>query len=249
MLWLLILAYNEKKNLVRFLPELHDFLRNSVPDYRILIINDGSTDSTAELEDRFGSLLPIKIISHEKNMGVGEAFKTALGRLAQAASGADLAIVMEGDGTSDYRLIPDMVSRLNKGNDIVIASRYIRGGGYRNFPPLRHLTSLVGNFILRSAFPNKGITDYTIFFRGYRVELIKKALSVYGERFITSDTFLANTEILIHLTGLTSNINEVPFVYAYEKKMGKSKMPLIKTLFDHLRFIAAQKLSRRSTSP
>lgn len=244
MLWLLILAYNEKENLVRFLPELHTFLRNSIPDYRILIVNDGSTDSTTHLEDCLGNSLPIKIISHEKNMGVGETFKTALGALEQSASDTDLAIVMEGDGTSDYRIIPSMASCLDKGSDIVIASRYIKGGAYRNFPLRRYFASLVGNFILRLAFPHKNITDYTIFFRGYRVGLLRKAMSIYGKKFITSDTFLANTEILIHLTSLTPNIAEIPFTYAYEKKMGKSKMPFTKTLFDHLRFIVTEKLAK-----
>jgi dolichol-phosphate mannosyltransferase len=237
MLWLIFPAYNEKKNLIKLLPELSGFLRDKAGDYTILIINDGSTDSTKNIAECFDKPLPIKIVSHEKNKGVGEVFKTAFS-VIEGVSDDDLAIVLEADGTSDYTLIPKLVEKLQSGSDIVIASRYIKGGAYKNFPLKRHMISLGGNIVLRVLFRNKNISDYTIFFRGYKTRLIKKALSVYKDRFITSKTFLANTEVLINLAKLTDNIAEVPFIYSYDRKIGKSKMPLLKTLFDYLRFIA-----------
>ena len=230
-------AYNEEKNLHRLLPELVKFLADKIKDYKILIIDDGSTDSTRNIAEYFDQQLPIQIISHEVNKGIGEVFKTGFSAVNRMCDENDLLVVLEADGTSDYNLIPLMVDRLKKGSDIVIASRYVKGGSYKNFPLKRHLISRIGNIVLRLAFRNKNIKDYTIFFRGYRMALIRKALSAYKDTFITSKTFLANTEALVNLARLTDNIAEIPFVYSYDLKIGKSKMPLLKTLVDYLKFL------------
>lgn len=231
-------AYNEEKGLARLLPELNDFLKDKLAQYRILIIDDGSTDSTREMVRSLGSPIPLEIVSHEKNRGIGEVFRTGFEMLSNISGDDDIVIVLEADGTSDFRLIPKMIEELQRGNDIVIASRYQKGGSYRNFPLRRHALSLVGNMVLRSVFRKRAIRDYTIFYRAYKAAVIKKAMALYGENFITSKTFLANTEALLNLAELTDKIGEVPFVYSYNVKIGKSKMPIMKTLFDYLRFLA-----------
>lgn len=241
MLWLVFPAYNEEKNLAKLLPELDTFLKDKIRDYKILIINDGSSDSTKEIAGHFTGRLPIQVISHPTNKGVGEVFKTAFSAMDRMAGVGDLIIVMEADGTSDYTCIPEMVRRLESEDDIVIASRYVKGGAYKNFPFKRHMISLIGNVVLRFAFGNKKIKDYTIFYRGYRAGVIKEALVKYKDKLITSKTFLANTEMLSNLTKLTDRISEIPFVYSYDRKIGKSKMPLLKTLFDYLKFLMIKK--------
>ena len=237
MLWLMFPAYNEKKNLVKLLPELHSFLKDKIEAYKILLIDDGSTDSTKELKGYSNMPVDLQIISHEKNKGIGEVFKTGFSALSALTGENDLLIIMEADGTSDYTRIPLLVDRLRAGSDIVIASRYMPGGAYRNFPLKRHLISLVGNAILRIVFKVKNIEDYTIFYRGYKVKLIREALTKYGDGFIKSKTFLANTEALLNLAKLTDKISEVPLVYSYDLKIGKSKMPVMKTLCDYIKFL------------
>lgn len=238
MVWLIFPAYNEEKNLLVLLPGLSGFLKDKVSEYRTLIIDDGSSDSTRQIAEHLRSPMQVDVISHDTNKGVGEVFKTAFAAIDRMAAKGDLAIVLEGDGTSDYTLIPEMVKRLEGGDDIVIASRYIKGGAYKNFPLKRYMISLLGNMVLRFALGNKKIKDYTIFYRGYKVSLIKEALAKYKDKLITSKTFLANTEMLGNLTKLTRRISEIPFVYSYDKKIGKSKMPLLKTLVDYLKFLA-----------
>ena len=244
-LWLVFPAYNEEKNLKTLLPELDRFIREKIRDYKILIINDGSSDATKDIAKCLDRVLPISVISHETNKGVGEVFKTAFSSIAKMAGPDDLVIVLEADGTSDYTLIPEIAQKLRDGNDIIIASRYIKGGSYKNFPLKRHMISLVGNIILRFAIGNKKIKDYTIFYRGYKAGLIKEALTKYKDGFITSKTFLANTEMLGNLTRLTDKISEIPFVYSYDRKIGKSKMPLMRTLVDYIKFLIVKQIGNR----
>lgn len=245
MLWLMFPAYNEKENLVKLLPNIVSFLKDKIKNYKIVIIDDGSTDSTKNLIEHFKGTVPMEMISHETNKGVGKVFYTGFSAISKMADKDDSLIVLEADGTSDYRLIPILATKLQQGNDIAIASRYIKGGAYKNFPLKRYLISLIGNIILGIVFSNKNIKDYTIFYRGYKMGLIKNALEMYGAKFITSDTFLANTEILLNLTRLTDKITEIPFIYSYDLKIGKSKMPLVKTLLDYLKFLVAN-LFRKS---
>ena len=230
-------SYNEEENLVKLLPDLCAFLEGEIKEYTIILIDDGSIDSTAKIKEMLDKTLPIRIVSHDKNKGIGQVFRTGFSEINRLSNENDSMMILEADGTSDYKLMPEMHNKLNAGSDIVIASRYVKGGAYKNFPRKRHLISLIGNMILGLAFPHGKIKDYTIFYRGYRMDLIKKALSTFGNKFITSGTFLANTEVLLNLTKLTNKITEVPFIYSYDLKIGKSKMPLLKTLLDYLKFL------------
>jgi len=230
-------AYDERENLIRILPQIGGFLKSKGIDYKILIIDDGSTDSTKNIPESLDNKLPIQIISHEKNKGIGRVFKTGFSQINTLSGEEDVLIILEADGTSDYTLIPEMISRISEGADIVIASRHKRGGGYKKFPLKRYLLSVLGNNIMTLFFKKGEVRDYTIFYRGYRASLIRKGLAVYGDKLITSDTFFANAELLINLSKLTENIAEVPLVYNYGVKRGSSKMPVFKTLLDYIKFI------------
>src|ERR1035438_9911326 len=102
------------------------------------------------------------------------------GSAAARAEPGDCIFIMEGDGTSDLSVMPEMARRIYGGDDVVIASRYIRGGGYRNFPLQRTWGSNLVNLVLSVFFHVRGITDYTIFYRAYRAEAVQSALGHYG---------------------------------------------------------------------
>lgn len=242
MTYLIFPAYNEKENLAKILPALYSFLQGVINNYKIVIIDDGSTDGTRDVAKYIKEPVPIYIISHEKNRGIGGVFKTIADFVNRSVTMNDFIIVLEADGTSDYTLIPKIIEHLQNGYDMVIASRYIKEGGYKNFPLKRYMLSLIGNKLLRILSRNRNITDYTIFYRGYRASIIKNGLSACGGNIIKSKTFLANTELLLNLSAMTEKIIEIPFIYSYDKKLGKSKMPVLKTLSEYLYFIAVRLL-------
>jgi len=236
MIRVIILAYNEAKNLPRVIPDVAEALGNS--EYRIYAVDDGSTDTTAEVLVTLASFYPLTVLTHQPNKGVASAFRTGLTAVIQDAADQDVVVLMEGDGTSSPVLLPEMVRRIRNGADIIIASRYRQGGGYKNFPLKRLLLSRGANFVFRLMFRIPGATDYSIFYRAYRIPPLRAAFTALGTRFIESTTFLANAEILVKLKPYLRRVEEIPLFYDYGLKKGKSGMKVWKNLQSYLQFIA-----------
>lgn len=227
-------SYNEWKNLPITIDEIRKQIENKFK-YKIVIIDDGSTDGTFENCKRF--FPEVDIIKHRRNMGIGKVFRSIISYVMNIENNSNV-IIMEADGTSSPSLIPEIIKNLKSKSDVVIASRYRKGGGYRNFPFIRLILSKGANILFRSLFPFLKVRDFTIFYRGYKAILIKNASNKYGKYFISSEGFCSNIEFLIKLIkSNTLKIYEIPFVYDYKKKKGKSKLKIFKNLKEYSIFI------------
>lgn len=235
MIWIIIPAYNEARNLGSVMQGISDALSGAA--YKAFIVNDGSRDNTLVVAQELARRFPVEVLDHGINRGVAEVFRTGISRAAADAKPSDSIIIMEGDGTSDPKLIPVIDQLISDGADMVVASRYCKGGKYKDFPFKRLILSIGANTIFRILFPVKNIKDYSIFYRGYKAECLQKALAHYGKEFITVQTFFANIEILLHLKPWLTRVEEVPLVYDYGKKQGKSGMKVWKNLRSYLLFI------------
>tara|TARA_B100000315_G_scaffold177238_1_gene165800 strand:+ start:7969 stop:8739 length:771 start_codon:yes stop_codon:yes gene_type:complete len=234
MIFFILPIFNEEKNL----PSLISDIRKSMKDqeYKILAINDGSTDNSLEILYKLQSY-DIIIINSLVNMNVGATFSAGIDTvLAESKDNDDIVVVMEGDQTSTINYALNLISELRKReDDIVIASRYKRNGGVVHFPLIRRIYSRCASALMHYYFPiNSNISDYTIFFRSYRVGIFKKAIRYFGKfGLIQSKGFGANTELLIKLSMLTNRISEIPFVYDYSRKEGKSKIKVLRTIGEY----------------
>ena len=108
---IVIPAKNEAQNLARLIP----VLRKTLPDAGIVVVNDGSTDETAVVCQQH----QVMLVSHPYSMGNGAAVKTG----ARAAQGSTL-IFMDADGQHDPTDIPDLLSKLDEGFDMVVGARH-----------------------------------------------------------------------------------------------------------------------------
>lgn len=229
-IFIMIPAYNEEQNIVQLLTTIEKL--NLTLRKKVILIDDGSCDKTQELARGFSDRIDMEIIIHPKNMGIPKTFFDGLTAADKQADGNDVITIAEADNTGNLQLIPEMIDRLKNGSDIVVASRYIKGGRYKDFPLIR----LIGSYIVNKAFKIfcgvKNINDYTIFFRAYRASIVKRALAEYKTRLITTKTFAANLEILLKFKEWAENCSEVPLVYDYSLKKGKSKMPKRGTLLE-----------------
>ncbi|MGV8142507.1 MAG: glycosyltransferase family 2 protein [Candidatus Pacearchaeota archaeon] len=229
--YIVIPAYNEGGNLPKILNKLL-ILKKTIP-LTPIVVDDGSSDDTSEVARKFTKKLGLKLIVHKPNKGIPQTFYDGLEMASKLSKEGDAIFIIEGDDTSDTQLIPKMLESIKSGNDIIVASRYLKGGGYKNFPLHRTLGSNVVNIMLKLFFYQKNVTDYTIFFRAYSARVVKKAFEKYKSKLITTKSFAANLEILIKFGEFSRGNSEFPFVYDYGLKKGKSKMKLFKTLFEY----------------
>lgn len=230
MIYLIIPVYNEAENLSTVLEAIAKLGAEYVP----VLVNDGSTDQTGTVAESWQvQHSELMYRSHYPNRGVGPTFLSGIQAVLEQAEDNDAAIIIEGDGTSDLGLLPAISKLLTAGAGIVIASRYQRGGGYRNFPWQRTIGSKMVNWYLKLRCRVRGVSDYTIFYRGYRVGLLRKAYQRYSSKLITVRSFAANLELLLKLARFRPRIAEVPLVYDYGLKKGVSKMNIKRTLLEY----------------
>ena len=177
--------------------------------------------------------MDLQIVTHAVNLGVPMTFYDGLVAAAARAEPGDCIFIIEGDGTSDLKVMPEMARRVYAGDDVVVASRYVPGGGYVNFPWQRTWGSYLVNVVLSTFFHVKGITDYTIFYRAFRADVVQRALQHFGSSYVTTKSFAANLEVLLRVLPYSSRFSEVPLRYDYGLKKSQSKMNPFKTLREY----------------
>lgn len=230
---LVVPAYNEGKNLASLCERIRESLKGR--EYRIYVVDDGSRDDTAEVLSKLEAEHPIRVLRHETNKGIAAVFLTGLRAALEGAADEDAVVILEGDGTSDPAVLPAMLEALKPPCDVVIASRYADGGAYKGFPLKRLMLSCGANWLLRWICPMKGVRDYTIFYRAYRAGPLRRAIEAYGDRLTSVGGFACNAEMLLRLEGLIGEAREVPFVYDYGRKKGKSAMKIGGNLMSYAR--------------
>ncbi len=240
-------AYNEEESLALLLDECGAVLP-ALGNYEIILINDGSTDATVEIAERYSEKLNLLVVHHSRNKGLGPAIKTGLHiSLERSESDNDTVIYMDADYTHPPRYIPHMEDVIEQGADVVIASRFLKGSREVGVPFLRRLYSRGARIVFKLFLPLPGVTDYTCGYRAYRLGLIRRALQRYGDTIIERTGFACTDEILVNLATFDIRIEEIPFVLRYDRKRGKSKLPLGLTIIETLRMLvrARKKLKKQ----
>jgi len=244
MIRILIPVYNEEKNIGRCVKDIHEILKKN--PHRFYLINDGSKDSSLNILKKLSRKLPVCVLDHKVNRGVAEAFKTGLYKINQDGKPGDIVAITEGDGTSTPKLLLEMIKQNKSGFDVVIASRYKGGGCYVNFPLKRLFLSRSANFVMSLFFPYPEVKDYTIFYRTYKMEIIRKLIRTYKKNLIKTKFFTANAELLIKCMKFKPKIAEVPYVYDYGKKKGSSGLKIIKNILQYLKLIYERSILHKS---
>jgi len=238
MIYIIIPTFNEAKEIKNTLLTIDRTLHKKIYEHQFVIVDDGSTDTTVNILSALEKKLPLVCLRHKVNKGPGEAFRTGLTEVCRISKGNDYIITIEADNTNDARSLKPMLKKL-KNFDVVCASRYTKSGGYRDFPIKRYIFSIGANFLLRALFPIKGISDYTIFFRGYKIKAIRDGFRAYKEKFIQFSGFVGNAEILVHLRNLNLKMSEVPTTFYYKNRRSKSRMKIVKNLIEYYLFLKA----------
>lgn len=241
MIFVMLPAYNEEKALPLLLNAFSQMFASMGGEYRVVVVDDGSSDGTKDVALRYAEKMPLELVPHPQNMGLGAAMLTGFTYLSRLCDEDDLVVTMDADNTHDPALVPQMKASIEAGADVVIASRYADGGQEVGLTTHRKVLSRGASLLLSTAFPVEGARDYTCGYRMYRGPLLNQAIERYGDRFVTERSFVCMAEILIKIAYLPAKVDEVPLVLRYDLKEGDSKMKKIQTILRYISFIAHEK--------
>ncbi len=233
--YILLPAFNEKKNLVKIFQKINKICKKN-KNITVVLIDDCSTDNTSSIKNK---KYDFKLIytKHKKNMGLSITMETGFNLISKKIKVKDTVITLDSDNTHPVEIIPRMIKKIQVGNDIVIASRFVKSSKVKGLTFRRHILSIGAKFLFKLFYPYNNLNDYTCNFRAYNFRLIKDILK--NKKFFKNEDFNIAAKILLFLINKhnTLRIFEVPFVLSYDNKIGQSKMKLTKTILLTLRLI------------
>ncbi len=185
--------------------------------YRVLIVDDGSPDGTGDLANALATADDgFDVLHRPGKAGLGTAY--AAGFALAIDLGARVLCEMDADFSHDPSDLPSLVAAIESGADVVIGSRYVRGGGTEGWPWYRQAISRAGNEYA-AILLDLDVRDTTAGFRAYTAEAIKEldpaSCDASGYAFQVEMTWRAKE------AGLT--IVEVPIRFR-DRELGESKM-------------------------
>jgi len=210
----IIPTYNEKENIEALVTQL---LALPVA-VRVIVVDDNSPDGTGEIADRLASEHGgrVDVVHRAGKLGLGTAYIAGFKRAL--AVGADLICTMDADFSHNPRYIPGMVDKIGQGYDLVIGSRYVRGGGASGCTFDRQLLSWGANAFARTVLSLQA-HDTTAGFRCYR-RAVLEGLDL-DEIKASGYSFLI--EMLYRVQRQGWRVGEVPIIFE-NRRLGTSKV-------------------------
>lgn len=211
--WVVLPTYNESQNLSGISRAILDVL----PEARLLVVDDASPDGTGELADGLAAEDPrIEVLHRAGKEGLGRAyidgFAHALGR------DAGRIVQMDADWSHSPDYLPVLLAALERGADLVIGSRYARGGGVRDWGLLRRIVSRGGSVFARIVL-RLGPHDLTGGFKAWR----RVALEAIDWERVHSGGYVFQIEMTYLASRAGARLVEVPIVFK-DREVGSSKM-------------------------
>ncbi|MDF2531562.1 MAG: glycosyl transferase family 2 [Clostridia bacterium] len=230
-------AYNEEKNIAKLLDKINSLKTTFGNSLHVIIVNDGSTDDTEAVLKKYSSQFTyISYINHPQNLGLGNAMNTLLQYAVKNLDDQDVLITFDADNTHNPNIIPNMIDMLFLKNlDIVIASRFTKGGKEIGLSRIRKIYSRGAMVFCRLVFHIHNVKDYSCGYRAYHIGFLKKLIEQYGGKVLNSKGFECMVEILAKAGKIGVKAGEYPLVLEYNLKEGQSKMNVKKTIMGYMR--------------
>ena len=209
---ILIPTYNERENL----PRIVSRVRSAVPTVDILVLDDNSPDGTGAVADDLAGTDPqVNVLHRAGKEGLGAAY---LAGFAWALDrGYDAAVEMDADGSHQPEQLPDLLAAAEHA-DVVIGSRWVRGGTVVNWPLPRKVLSVGGNVYVKVML-GMSVNDATGGYRVYR----SSALKAMDLHLVESQGYGFQVDMTWRAVRSGLTVVEVPIEFV-ERVIGESKM-------------------------
>lgn len=223
----IIPAYNEEKRLAKTLAEIDEYLREQSYDYEILVVNDGSTDKTAEVvREQVLVIRNLRLIDNKENHGKG--FVVRQGMLK--AKG-DFRVFTDADNSTSIDHLEKMLPAFKKGFEVVIGTRDPRDakGACQLVPQswLRRRLGDIFNLIVKIVTGLWGFWDTQCGFKGFGAEAAKE---IFSRTKI--DKFAFDVEVLVLAKKLGLKIKKIPIFWKNDPESKVKFKSMVSMLFE-----------------
>jgi len=210
--WVVLPTYNEAENL----PVIAPAILARLPLATLLVVDDSSPDGTGRIAEQMAATDPrVRVMHRQAKEGLGPAY--VAGFRHALAEGAQQVIQMDADFSHNPDHLPDLVEALGEA-DLVIGSRYVGGGGVRNWGLLRRLVSRGGSMFARLVL-SLPAHDLTGGFKAWRGE----TLAATPWHRLHSGGYVFQIEMTYLAVRRGARLREVPIVFV-DRRAGASKM-------------------------
>lgn len=206
-------TYNEADSL----PKVVARLRTAVPAADLLVIDDASPDGTGRLADGLAAADDrVHVLHRPGKQGLGPAYLAGFAWATER--GYDAVVEIDADGSHQPEQLPSLLAAADAGADVVIGSRWIRGGSVHHWPLHRQALSMGANTYARLAL-GIPVHDSTAGFRVYRLDPLRRLLDAQ----VASQGYCFQIDLTVRAVEQGLRITEVPIAFV-ERTEGSSKM-------------------------
>lgn len=230
-------AYNEEGGLPDLLTAIERVFAINGRDYHVIVVDDASTDATAEIASQASYEMPLTLVQHTENQNLPGALRTGMETAIRFAADNDVIITMDGDNTHPPAIINEQLQKIEEGYDVVIASRFQPGSRVCGVPSTRVLTAFGARMLFKVLMPIPAVRDYTCGYRAYRADVLSDSMEFYGDNWVTEKGFSCMADVLLKMRRFKYVMGEVPMLLRYDQKEGGSKMKVLSTIMMTLKLL------------
>ena len=214
--WVVLPTYQEAENITAILDALLDVFDETALDGRVLVVDDGSPDGTADLADRIAVRDPrVSVLRRTRKEGIGPAYRAGFRRAL--AGGAELVLEMDADFSHNPKDVPRLIAAARDA-DLVLGSRYVRGGGVARWGMIRRAISRGGCWYARRVL-GVAVRDLTGGFKCFR----RVVLETLPLDQVTAAGYVFQVEVTYRALIAGFRVAEVPITFT-DRILGQSKM-------------------------
>lgn len=246
MLYICIPAFNESPTVGLLLWRIRKVFEEHPREYEIVVLDDGSTDGTAETLQSYAESLPLTVLTHETRRGYAAALDTLVRSVVKSTRypRRDAMITMQADFTDQPEHIPELGKPFEGGADMVIAER----AGNEGAPVAVKRLRRVAPWLVRPVVKVPGVHDPFGTFRLYRIAVLKDLVRSGGDQpIVESKGWAANAELLVKAAPLCRRIETVTLNARYDLRPRATRVRALEGAMDLYRF-GWSKRARRVTT-
>jgi dolichol-phosphate mannosyltransferase len=216
--WLVLPTYNEAENIREIVAATGGVLARAAPEgFRVLVVDDGSPDGTGAIADELAAEHEwVRVVHRSEKSGIGPAYLAGFRRALD--EGAEYVMEMDSDFSHDPADLARLLAAVRGGADLALGSRYVDGGGVRDWGLVRRLVSEGGSTYARIVL-GVSVRDLTGGFKCFRREVLE---AIHFDD-VRSQGYAFQVELTYRAIQAGFRVVEVPIVFR-DRERGSSKM-------------------------